>query len=129
MSGFEIAGIVLAVFPVVVKGVSKLSTAAEAGWTWDAKRYQANIEMILSDIQVEEAIFRDTYLSLLLTVLPPSDVMRTLADPLRPSREESNQIQNALKARLGPRWTHFDRVMFHLENTIKTLQMVVDKVC
>ena len=127
MSGFEVGGIVLAVFPLVVGAVEKFLANESSFRLWEAQACRIELEAIQLEIQVQEALFQNSYLKLLLSFLDRRQIVRLLADP-DSLRKNNVEITNNLKIHLGEQWTVYQGVMRRLENTLQAFKASVDKV-
>jgi hypothetical protein len=127
MSGFEIGGVVLAVFPLVIAGLEQYQKSLETLRLWDARNYQAELHSVRLEIKVQETLFRNSYLKLLLSFLDQSALVKILADP-EGLRKESGTITHHLKSHLGAQWEVYDGLTRRLENTMVAFKLSVEKV-
>lgn len=127
MSGFEVGGIVLAVFPLVIGVIERLLAEESSFRLWEAQACRIELEAIQLEIQVQEALFQNSYLKLLLSFLNRRQIVKLLADP-DSLRKNHVEITNNLKIHLGEQWTVYQGVMRRLENTLQAFKASVDKV-
>lgn len=91
MSGFEIGGVVLAVFPLVIAGLEQYQKSLETLRLWDARNYQAELHTVRLEIKVQETLFRNSYLKVALVILGPICARQ---DPSRPRGSSEGEWHN-----------------------------------
>ena len=128
MSGFEVGGIVLAVFPLVVGAIERVLANESSLRLWEAQACRIELEAVQLEVQVQEALFQNSYLKLLLSFLDRRQTIKLLADP-DSFRKNNVEITKNLKSHLGEQWIVYQGVMRRLESTLRTFKASVDMVC
>lgn len=128
MSGFEVGGLVLAVFLLVIEAIKGVLANESSLRLWEAQACRIELEAIQFEIQVQEALFQNSYLKLLSAFLDRCQTIKLLADP-DGLRNNNAEITKKLKSHLGDQWTVYQGLMRRLENTLRTFKASVDKVC
>ena len=128
MSGFEVGGIVLAVFPLVIGAIERIFANESSFRLWQAQACRVELEAIQLEIQVQQTLFENSYLKLLSSFLDRRQTIKILADPdgLHKNKVE---ISKKMKSHLGEQWTVYQGVMQRLENTLQAFKASVDMVC
>lgn len=97
MSGIEIAGLSLAVFPVLVNGLNQLVAGIETIHRW--KRYKIRLKEYVTSLESALAWFQDTLDELLGDIVPSDEeVKRMLREPgggmwKKPEYEEKLRVR------------------------------------
>ncbi|KAL4877033.1 hypothetical protein BJY04DRAFT_199137 [Aspergillus karnatakaensis] len=126
MSGIEIGGLVLAVFPLVIATLDQYTTGLEVLRIWETKHYEDEIRAIRLEIEVQSTIFRNTYLNLLRLFLDKKSLVKILMEPSG-FEKHSALIAPHLKRHLGVQWQMYSRLMEKLRNLLTTLRLHVDR--
>lgn len=126
MSGLEVGGLVLAVFPLVISAIEGYRKGLEVLRLWDAQNYKAEIEAIGLEIEIQATIFRNSYLALLQVFMDQRSLVRLLADP-QAMQQNSAAITSNLKSYLGVQWEMYAKVMGRLHNTLTALRFNIEK--
>lgn len=80
MSGIEVAGIALAIFPIVVNGVSSFAKGARTIKYW--RRCSAQLEDYASKLKGQKVYYLDTLEGLLTDIVASeNDLEQLLSDP------------------------------------------------
>lgn len=125
MSGFEVGGIVLAVFPLVVGAIEKILANESSFRLWEAQACRIELESVQLEIQVQEALFQNSYMKLLFSFLDQRQTVKLLADP-DSLRKNNLEITKKLKSHLGEQWIVYQGVMRRLENALQAFKTSVD---
>ncbi|KAL3472529.1 hypothetical protein BJX99DRAFT_262208 [Aspergillus californicus] len=126
MSGIEIGGLVLAVFPAVILALESYQEGRQVLRRLDTKIYQSEIDGVLLELEVQSTIFRNTYLNLLRLVLTQQSVIKILMDP-DGLEEHSSFITDRLKKQLGSQWNIYTALMKRLHTLLETLRLHIEK--
>lgn len=127
MSGLEIGGIVLAIFPLIITAVEKILAHEHSFRLWDERACRIELEAIHLEIQIQEALFQNSYLKLCLSFMGQEELVKITADP-NGIRENSAEISSKMKSRLGDQWNLYQAVMRRLENTMLALKASIELV-
>ena len=102
MSGFEVAGIALGVFPIAAKGLQQLSDAVR---TW--RRYQRELDNYSRSLETQRLIYQNTIALLLDGIVDSNDELdKAKAEPSR----ALVQHQKRLQSRLGDSYHTYERI-------------------
>ncbi|KAF7592325.1 hypothetical protein BBP40_000381 [Aspergillus hancockii] len=126
MSGLEIGGLILGIFPLVISAIEGCQKGLVVMKLWDARNYRAEIEAIRLEIEVQATIFRNSYMSLLGAFFDQRSLARILADP-EGFQNHSAVIVSHFKIHLGPQWQMYSKVMGKLHNTLTTFKFQIEK--
>ena len=123
MSGIEIAGLVLAVFPVVVSGLKAYAEGIETVKTW--RRYRRELDGYKRQLETQRVWYLDTLEELLVFV----DSEEELAELIRePGGLQWQRPEHATKLR--ERLDHsYDSYLAIISELLQTLQVVKKKLC
>ena len=123
MSGIEIAGIALAVFPVLAKGISGLTEGARTYRIWRKCRVQ--LEDYAFKIKAERVYYLDTLDGLLTDIVRSElDLESLLRDPTG-SAWQNPVYERLLQQRLGRSYGTYVKI---LENMLDSLEVLAKKV-
>lgn len=120
MSGIEVAGIALAVFPIVVKGLGQMMQGMETIMRW--KKYKRELEKYAFRLDTASLSFRDT-LTRLLNDIVPSDVDFDLmiAEPMGPLWKEPI-YEERLRDRLDQSYKSYLKTIESLAKGVEELR-------
>lgn len=117
MSGLEVIGVVLGLFPLVLHGLQEYREVMERAKRF--KEIQHEYSKWNCDLQYQEVVFRRNLQSLLLpTLVDDTQVQALMAAPLGPGWKE-RELAAVLKDRLGDA---FGIYMQRIGDMISTLQ-------
>ena len=123
MSGIEIAGIALAVFPVIANGISGLTEGARTYRIW--RRCRVQLEDYASKIKAEKVYYLDTLEGLLADIVQPEhDLDLLLLDPTGLAWQEP-VYERLLQKRLGRSYATYVGL---LHNMVDSLKVLAEKV-
>ena len=128
MSGLEIGGLVLAVFPIVINAIRGYQESIEVLRLWETSGYQDEIQAIQLEMEVQETIFRNTYVGILRAFMNQQTLIIMLMNPDGLQRNQA-AITNQLKVYLGSKWLMYSKLMERLHNSLNALQLHLKKVC
>ncbi|PLN81275.1 hypothetical protein BDW42DRAFT_169102 [Aspergillus taichungensis] len=126
MSGLEIGGLVLAVFPIVISVIRGYQVSIEVLHLWETSEYQNEIQSIQLEMEVQETLFRNTYVGILRAFMDQHILIKIL---MKPDGLQKNQtaITNHLKVYLGSKWPMYSKLMERLHNSLNALQLHLKK--
>lgn len=127
MSGLEVAGIALAVFPVLVNGVNHIVEGIETIHRW--KRYKLILKEYLIILESARADFLNTLDELLDDIVPSDEeVRRLLEEPGGPSWKKS-EYDERLRRRLDRSYSSYSEKINLLTRKMNTMceKLGIDK--
>lgn len=123
MSGIEIAGIALAVFPVLVSGLSRFAEGARTIKYW--RRCRARLEDYADDIKSQETYYLDTLDELLIGITTSEDDLAQLISAPKAFAKARPEYDQQLRHRLG---RSYDEYVRSVTNMVKTLGVLREKL-
>jgi hypothetical protein len=114
MSGFEVAGIVLAVLPLTIKAVKGYMDILSS--MKDAKR---NLQPLLHDLETEQIRLETTCEVLLDGIVPPSAIDRLIRTPLS---SEWKLYDDQLRLRLWTTSQKFEEQVVEMQRAVVELK-------
>ncbi|KAL4906005.1 hypothetical protein BDW74DRAFT_177693 [Aspergillus multicolor] len=121
MSGIEIGGSIIGIFPVVIKALGAYQDSVDVLRLLDDRNFQNEIQAIILEMEIQEVIYRNTYMSLLALFMPPRSVLRLFMSPNGLS-QHSGLVTDHLKKHLGPDWKLYMRLLEQLRYSLKMLE-------
>jgi len=97
MTGFEVAGIVLAVYPIVLQGLGYYRDVAQ--YVKDVRNYQGVLKRLVRQLEMEKSKFENICSSLLEGLVTAEDIDEFLGDA---KRWEDDKFQHELLKYLRP---------------------------
>ena len=120
MSGIEVAGIVLAVFPIVVKGLQQIPESAEVIKSW--RKYGRELGRYSRTLVTQRIVFLNTLERLSEDIVESDGDLETLLQ--NPYGALSHgPYEEALVTRLGRSYDSFLLIMANMLEALRTLQM------
>ncbi|KAI9729535.1 MAG: hypothetical protein M1834_006731 [Cirrosporium novae-zelandiae] len=125
-SGVEIAGLALAIFPLVVGAIDRWATGVEKIKEW--RKYRRRLERYASKLECEGIFFRNS-LEMLLDGIPASeeDVAALLNSPGSDLWRSDPEYDSRLKQRLEESYTMYLRAIRNLESELNDFKTLIDK--
>ena len=123
MSGIEVAGIALAVFPILVGGLSQFAEGARTIKYW--RRCRAQLEDYADDIKSQETYYLDTLDELLIGIVQSEDDLAQLTSAPTAFAEARPEYDQQLRQRLGRSYSEYVR---SVTNMVKTLGVLREKL-
>ena len=99
MSGFEAAGIALAVFPILVDGMVRFVDGVQTIKHW--RRYRVRLQDYADILETEGVYFQDTLEELLTDIVQSEDEIADLMGDPRGAIWQKLEYEEKLKRRLG----------------------------
>lgn len=127
MSGFEIAGLVLGGFPIVLKCLEEYRRVLEPIDEW--WHFNVRFNGFVNDIRHQLLLYHTNIAQLLDPIVPSNDDFLQLASNLNDPRWKDGSLDRALRRRLG---SEVDRVMRHIQRIhcsieeVKSLLLIRD---
>lgn len=99
MSGFEVAGITLAVFPILVDGMVRFVTGVQTIKYW--RRYRVRLQEYADIIGTQGLYYQDTLEELLTGIVQSEDEIKDLLTEPRGAIWKKPEYEDKLRQRLG----------------------------
>ena len=123
MSGLEIAGLALAVFPLIVKGLRHFPAGAENIKPW--RDYQKELRKYSRTLATQQTIFLNTISKLFDGIIESNDALEVLLENPQRALSHGQQYEDALERRLG---RSYDNFIFIVEEMLETLRKVREEL-
>ena len=123
MSGFEVAGILLAVFPIAVNGISQFIEGTETIKHW--RRYRIKLENYAAVLESHKVYYLDTLDELLIDIIESEDDVTKLLEDPGGSAWRNPQYDQQLRRRLG---RSYDVYLRNLKSMVETMRTLCDKL-
>ena len=123
MSGFEIAGVLLAIFPIAVNGISQFVEGAETIKHW--RRYRIKLENYAAIVESHKVYYLDTLDELLIDIIESEDDVTGLLDDPGGAAWRSPQYDQRLRRRLG---RSYDVYLRNLKSMVEAMNSLCDKL-
>ena len=118
-TGLEVAGLALAIFPVVIQSLQFYAKSLQETKKW--WRYSMVARGLLRDLEMERTKFENSCEELLFEVADSAELNLLLAHPNGPQWQETH-LQIALKSRLGKSFSVFLETVTAIQDTLQDLQ-------
>ena len=99
MSGIEVAGIALAVFPVLIHGITRFIDGVQTIRYW--RRYRVRLQDYADIMETQRVYYQDTLEELLTGIVQSEDEIRDLMELPGGSIWKKAEYEHKLKQRLG----------------------------
>lgn len=99
MSGIEVAGIALAVFPILVDGLVRFLDGVETIKHW--RRYRSRLQDYADIMGTQGVYYQDTLEELLTGIVPEDDITDLMGQPTG-AIWKKQEYEEKLRRRLGP---------------------------
>ena len=120
MSGIEVAGIALAVFPIIIKGISHFTEGIEMIKRW--RQYRIRLQNYANVVETQYVYYLDTIEGLLIDIVDSEDDMARLMSHPRGVDWQSSVYAQRLQQRLDRSYEVYVR-------TIKTMVQNLSAMC
>lgn len=125
MAGIEVAGIVLAAFPLVVSGLQHFTEGVNTVKSWSWKSYQRELINYTRTIRTEGTYCLDTLEVLLSGIIKSDDEYDALKKDPGGALWQKPEYQGQLKRRLDH---NYDNYMDTMKIMLRTLKIVREKL-
>ena len=119
MSGIEVAGIALAVFPVLVNGVTCFVDGVQTIRRW--RRYRVILQDYADILETQRVYYQDTLEGLLTGIVQSEDEIRDLMELPRGAIWKSAEYDEKLRQRLGHSHAVYLKLADKLVNALNTM--------
>lgn len=119
MSGIEVAGIALAVFPVLVNGITGYAAGARTFKYW--RRCRAQLEDYAYNIKVQKIYYLDTLEGLLIDIVESEDDLESLMSDPGGAAWQRAEYDQLLRRRLDRSYDVYLRTLRDMVNALRTL--------
>lgn len=109
MSGFEVAGLVLAVFPIVVKGLQQFTEGVQTIKAW--KYYRRELAKYSRTLENERIIYLNTVERLFEGIIQSNDELEELMEDPAGAFSQKPQYEESLRHRLDRSYAPYLSVM------------------
>ncbi|KAL8816856.1 MAG: hypothetical protein Q9223_004208 [Gallowayella weberi] len=120
VTGIEITGLTLAVFPIVVDGVERYISGLQIIKTW--RRYRVELAYYQHHIGIASAMFRNTIEELLEGIVTTQDDITALGDNPHAVATNNPQYEQQLKLRLDHDYQYCVAIMSRMLDALKTMK-------
>ena len=117
MSGIEAAGLVLAVFPVVVSGLHHFTDGLETIKSW--KRYHRELSKYARTLETQRIVFLNTTERLFEGIIQSNDEFEALVKDPGQAFSSNQQYEERLRMRLGRSYDNYNRIMGDIFDALK----------
>ncbi len=116
MSGIEVVGLVLAVFPGVVRGLQQFAQRIATPKPW--KRY-SELSSLSRTLETQQAVFLNTIERIFEGIIQSNDELEALVGNLEAAISDRSQYEKALQVRLGRSYDIFCSLMQALSDSLR----------
>ena len=109
MSGIEAAGLVLAVFPVVVSGLQQFTQGLETIKNW--RRYNRELSKYARTLETQRIVYLNTIERLFEGIIQSNDELEGLMDDPGLAFSCNPQYEERLRTRLGRSYGNYSKIM------------------
>lgn len=116
MSGIEVVGLVLAVFPGVVRGLQQFAQRIATSKPW--KRY-SELSSLSRTLETQQVVFLNTIERIFEGIIQSNDELEALVGNLEAAISDRSQYEKALQVRLGRSYDIFCSLMQALSDSLR----------
>lgn len=109
MSGFEVAGLVLAVFPIVVRGLQQVTDGVETIKSW--KRYRRELGKYSRTLETQRIVYLNTIEGLFEGIIQSNEELEELMENPAIAFSHKPQYEESLRNRLGRSYENYLLIM------------------
>ena len=117
MSGIEAAGLVLAVFPIVVSGLHHFTDSLETIKSW--KRYHRELSKYARILETQSIVFLNTTERLLEGIIQSNDEFEAFVKDPAQAFSSNQQYEGRLEMRLGRSYDNYNKIVMDILNALK----------
>ena len=119
MSGFEVAGISLAVFPILVDGIVRFVDGVQTIRQW--RRYRVRLQDYADFMETQAVYYQDTLEELLTDIVQSEDEIVDLMAQPRGAIWKKLEYEEKLKRRLGQSHAVFRKISDKMTNALLSI--------
>ena len=119
MSGFEVAGIALAVFPILVDGMARFVDGVQTIKYW--RKYRVRLQDYADIMETQKVYYQDTLEALLSGIVQSEDEMRDLMELPRGPIWKKAEYEEKLRQRLGRSLTMYLKIADKMVNALSSM--------
>ena len=119
MSGFEIAGIALAVFPILVEGIVRFVKGVQTIRQW--RRYRVKLQDYADFMETQAVYYQDTLEALLTDIVQFEDEIADLMAKPRGAIWKKPEYEEKLRRRLGRSYAVFQKMSDKMLNALLSI--------
>ena len=117
MSGIEVAGLVLAVFPIVVSGLRHFTDGLETIKSW--KRYHKELSKYARTLETQSIVFLNTTERLFEGIIQSNDELEAFMKDAGQASFRNQRYEERLRMRLGDSYDNYNRIVMDILNALK----------
>lgn len=117
MSGIEAAGLVLAVFPIVVSGLQHFTEGVETMKAW--KRYQRELAKYARTLETQRVVYLNTIDRLFEGIIESNEELEAFMKDPGASFSNKPQYEERLRTRLGRSYDNYNKIMADMLEALK----------
>lgn len=124
MSGFEVAGLVLAILPIVGKGLKHWKdhlTRVDA-----FKGYQWRFDELMTEVDLELTEYRSIMLRLLAPIVADDNVLKELVEDGNCIHWKDTELHSQIAIQLKGNYRGFQTLVRHMHDLLIDLQKILD---
>jgi len=119
MSGFEVAGIALGSFPIIVGALKLYINGASTIQKW--RLFKRRLKRLLNSVETEQVKLKNVYEKLLWGIAHPTQIEDMIIDPFGPLWK-SKDIYNKIRQRLQRSLKVFERTVEEIREITEELK-------
>lgn len=120
MSGIEAAGLVLAVFPIVVNGLQHFTESVETTKTW--RRYQKELAKYSRILETQNIVYLNTIEILFDDIIQSNDELDAMMKDPGAAFSHKPQYEEKLRIRLDRSYGNYNKIMVDMLDALTAVQ-------
>lgn len=120
MSGIEAAGLVLAVFPIVVNGLQHFTEGVETIKSW--KRFRRELDKYSRTLETQRVVYLNTIERLFEGIIQSNDELDALMKDPRGAFSHNTEYEGRLNTRLGRSYDNYTRIMADMLDALEAVR-------
>ena len=117
MSGIEAAGLVLAVFPIVVNGLQHFTEGVETIKSW--KRFRRELDKYSRTLETQRIVYLNTIERLLEGIIQSNDELDAFMKNPGGALSHKPEYEERLSTRLGRSYGNYTRIMADMLDSLE----------
>jgi hypothetical protein len=123
MSGFDVVGVVLGSLPLIISALEHYMDGVRTIQKW--RQYIRELRSLIRNLDTERAKFQNICETLLLGIVPSSQIERMIDDPFGPLWLES-EVSKKLRVRLWRSFKTFEETVMDMKEAIEEMGRRLD---